>query len=233
MRYAQPPSYDGAGRLRSFPAVSSATLNPMMGHVRYAYASQVDEDLTLCARYDLNVYSYFSDLTLGAEYVLGAPSDEKLEASSMSLREQRGVWTTSNAALSLREHAPRPESECDGPRALPPSARHALPSDARQEAERPRAATHAAARPQDAVPTASAVAPLPPSQPSRPAAGSATPTLYGLLKVRMSASGLLALLWEGHWNHCLVSVGLQTQLTLRPTPSATSTLGAEIVYVEG
>ncbi|PKI83963.1 Mdm10p [Malassezia vespertilionis] len=31
------------------------------------------------------------------------------------------------------------------------------------------------------------------------------PSLQGLLKWRMSASGVLALLWEGHWHRCLVS----------------------------
>lgn len=52
-------------------------------------------------------------------------------------------------------------------------------------------------------------------------------TRMGLLKARLSASGLFSLLWEGYWRRCLVSVGLRTQL---PTPAG-STLGVEIMYL--
>ncbi|WFC96250.1 Mitochondrial distribution and morphology protein 10 [Malassezia brasiliensis] len=248
MRYAQPPIVDAQGRRVSYPAVSSVTLNPMMGHVRYAYTAQAEEDLTLCARYDLNVYSYLSDLTLGAEYCLGPPTDDDArpaELPTASLREQRGVWKPKRAPgaeLSLREDtlgwpAVRPAEVPPAPAPRPPDAE--APGGASVDGVRPDAVTPAAVpgaedeprlaaapaevRAASELPATPTVPPAPPAAPGPP---------YGLLKMRASASGLFALLWEGRWNQCLVSAGVQTQVSMHPTLSATSTLGCEIVYTE-
>ncbi|WFD03056.1 Mitochondrial distribution and morphology protein 10 [Malassezia obtusa] len=267
LRYALPPTLDAAGRVRTRPAVSSATLNPMMGHVRYAYAAQVEDDLTLCARYDLNVYSYLSDLTLGAEYCLGAPSDEeveRVEAPTTSLRERLGVWTPApDAALSLREEGPAARSErrdvpagevraasevhsavvpAAGPPASPATSSwsEASPPTAVAASAAPVVATEVPAGPTRApapegAPRASAEPVAPEiAAPVESAVSTYRPTspLHGLLKLRMSASGLFALLWEGRWNRCLVSVGLQTHVSMHPKLAAASTLGAEIVFVD-
>jgi distribution and morphology protein 10 len=39
-----------------------------MGHVSAAYAAKVSRDLSLCSRFDFNVYSYDSEWTMGAEW---------------------------------------------------------------------------------------------------------------------------------------------------------------------
>ena len=40
----------------------------MMGHISTAYAARVSRDLSLCSRFDFNVYSYESEWTMGAEW---------------------------------------------------------------------------------------------------------------------------------------------------------------------
>lgn len=42
----------------------------MMGHISGAYAARVSRDLSLCTRFDFNVYSYESEWTMGAEWWL-------------------------------------------------------------------------------------------------------------------------------------------------------------------
>ncbi|KAG5461195.1 MAG: hypothetical protein BJ554DRAFT_6646 [Olpidium bornovanus] len=44
------------------------TLNPMMGHMSTCYTSCVGRGISMCARFDYNMYSYESDLSLGAEW---------------------------------------------------------------------------------------------------------------------------------------------------------------------
>lgn len=50
------------------PTTITALFNPMMGHVSTAYAAKVSRDLSLCSRFDFNVYSYASEWTMGAEW---------------------------------------------------------------------------------------------------------------------------------------------------------------------
>lgn len=50
------------------PTTITALFNPMMGHVSTAYAAKVSRDLSLCSRFDFNVYSYDSEWTVGAEW---------------------------------------------------------------------------------------------------------------------------------------------------------------------
>lgn len=40
----------------------------MLGHISGAYAARVSRDLSLCSRYDFNVYSFESEWTMGAEW---------------------------------------------------------------------------------------------------------------------------------------------------------------------
>ncbi|CAG8446852.1 11973_t:CDS:2 [Funneliformis caledonium] len=62
-------------RYRSLPQFSlqspiSVTylINPIMGHMSAAFAAQVSDDLALCPRFEFNMYSYESDLMIGAEW---------------------------------------------------------------------------------------------------------------------------------------------------------------------
>ncbi|KDQ64687.1 hypothetical protein JAAARDRAFT_117525 [Jaapia argillacea MUCL 33604] len=50
------------------PTTITALFNPMMGHISGAYAARVSRDLSLCSRFDFNVYSYESEWTMGAEW---------------------------------------------------------------------------------------------------------------------------------------------------------------------
>ncbi|KAG0230778.1 Mitochondrial distribution and morphology protein 10 [Actinomortierella wolfii] len=52
------------------PMTITQTLNPIMGHVSSSYAAQVSPDLGLCSRFDFNLYSYDSELTVGLEWWL-------------------------------------------------------------------------------------------------------------------------------------------------------------------
>lgn len=50
------------------PTTITGLFNPMMGHLSAAYAARVSRDLSLCSRFDFNVYSYDSEWTMGAEW---------------------------------------------------------------------------------------------------------------------------------------------------------------------
>lgn len=52
------------------PTTITATLNPMMGHLSTAYAARMGKDIAACSRFDFNVYSYESELTVGGEFWL-------------------------------------------------------------------------------------------------------------------------------------------------------------------
>ncbi|KZW04042.1 mitochondrial distribution and morphology protein 10 [Exidia glandulosa HHB12029] len=53
------------------PTTLTAVFNPMMGHISGAYAARVSRDLSVCSRFDFNVYSYLSEWTMGAEWWIG------------------------------------------------------------------------------------------------------------------------------------------------------------------
>ncbi|KAG1753836.1 uncharacterized protein EDB91DRAFT_419653 [Suillus paluster] len=50
------------------PTTITALFNPMMGHIQAAYAARISRDLSMCSRFDFNVYSYDSEWTMGAEW---------------------------------------------------------------------------------------------------------------------------------------------------------------------
>jgi len=50
------------------PTSITALFNPMLGHMSGAYAARVTRDLSLCSRFDFNVYSYESEWTMGMEW---------------------------------------------------------------------------------------------------------------------------------------------------------------------
>ena len=53
------------------PTTLTAVFNPLMGHISGAYATRVSRDLSVCSRFDFNVYSYLSEWTMGAEWWIG------------------------------------------------------------------------------------------------------------------------------------------------------------------
>ncbi|KAI0347332.1 mitochondrial distribution and morphology protein 10 [Trametopsis cervina] len=50
------------------PTTITAIYNPIVGHISSAYAARVSRDLSLCSRFDFNVYSYESEWSMGAEW---------------------------------------------------------------------------------------------------------------------------------------------------------------------
>lgn len=61
LRFTTLPVHSG------FPYTMTLTLNPLMGNLSSAYAVQAGPNLSLCSRFDFNVYSYESDVELGLE----------------------------------------------------------------------------------------------------------------------------------------------------------------------
>ena len=61
LRFTTLPSYSG------FPYTMTATLNPLMGNLSSTYTVKAGRALTLCSRFDFNVYSYESELQVGLE----------------------------------------------------------------------------------------------------------------------------------------------------------------------
>ncbi|WFC99532.1 Mitochondrial distribution and morphology protein 10 [Malassezia yamatoensis] len=200
--------------------------------------TQVDDDLSLCARYDMNVYSYLSDLTIGAEYRLSAFPDE--DPKAVPSAESHGARSTlpkpaaHDLSLSLREetypfHPSVPDLHLHPE---PPKAAPILPDASSADANLKSIAEDVHQRELMQSPSLDTK-----THKKQAEHGSATTSpkedgLFGLLKVRASASGILALLWEGHWSRCLVSVGIRTHILPQPMLRASTTLGAEFVYVE-
>lgn len=88
------------------PTTITGLFNPMMGHLSAAYAARVSRDLSLCSRFDFNVYSYDSEWTMGAEWWMRrslpqSPSHgERTRASS--LPAERWDQQPSTMATDLR-----------------------------------------------------------------------------------------------------------------------------------
>lgn len=241
------------GGPKSAPAVASLTLNPIMGYVRTAYTARIDDDLLLCTRFDLNVFSFESDLALGAEYNLRRTPDEDTYETASSLRERVGVWTMPGASLnvSLRDREsssltlPAPtldasahieQSEETPGESVPSkhasSTSAALPTLVSKPSPELRSGTsNLSSSPSSSRSLTSSTSPshtlLPALASVEPPATPATSLFLGLLKARISTSGIFSLLWEGHWRRCLVSVGLQSNLLSH----AVSNLGVEIKYL--
>ncbi|RIA84071.1 hypothetical protein C1645_784956 [Glomus cerebriforme] len=92
-------------RYRTLPQFSSQSplsvtylINPIMGHMSAAFAAQVSDDLALCPRFDFNMYSYESDLIIGAEWwqrerneIEGQSSDDAANKNISSQGEVNGI----------------------------------------------------------------------------------------------------------------------------------------------
>lgn len=61
MKFATLPFYHGS------PRTMTLTVNPLVGHLSSTYSMKVQGLTTVCSRLDFNIFSYESDLTLGAE----------------------------------------------------------------------------------------------------------------------------------------------------------------------
>ena len=60
-RFATLPQHDG------FPYTMTLTVNPLMGNLTSTYAVRAGKFLTLCSKFDFNVYSYESGFQVGME----------------------------------------------------------------------------------------------------------------------------------------------------------------------
>lgn len=76
----------------------------MMGHVSMAYVSTVKNGMDFACRYDLNLYSVESDLSIGVEYA--PPNREQVLKARWSLGEGlafllEGKWNRAIFSLGL------------------------------------------------------------------------------------------------------------------------------------
>jgi len=60
-RFATLPAHKGV------PLTATLTLNPLMGNLSTTYAVKAGKNLSLCSKFDFNVYSYESEVRLGCE----------------------------------------------------------------------------------------------------------------------------------------------------------------------
>ncbi|WFD33194.1 Mitochondrial distribution and morphology protein 10 [Malassezia cuniculi] len=103
-RYASKTGLFSRPDAAPLPAAATINVNPIMGHVRLAYAAMITKHLSLCTRYDINAYSYESDLAIGAEYLLHTMPENQHHGTAW-MREAEGVWAPVpvDDRLSLRE----------------------------------------------------------------------------------------------------------------------------------
>ena len=67
---------------------------------------------------------------------------------------------------------------------------------------------------------------VPPRPPTR-----GTDGILGVLKTRISASGVCSFLWEGRWRDFLVGIGLRAHFESSPQIRVHSNVGAEFMYI--
>lgn len=213
--------YDGQHQPSQPPTTITATLNPMMGHFSTAYAARMTKDIVACSRFDFNVYSYDSDLTLGAEYWLHSKAATINQASQEGTQEgdQPSISSTSLSS-SVISTSPlsvdrRLQARLDSGLSL--RDRQAVSSLTLQQKEEPRWSL----REESKDPSSLAVDLASEEEPMDEVAYSTstkqldphTASTFGVIKGRLSTSGNVALLWEGRLRNCLVSFGIKADLS--------------------
>ncbi|KAH7887897.1 hypothetical protein F5I97DRAFT_1806434 [Phlebopus sp. FC_14] len=78
------------------PTTITALFNPMMGHLSAAYAAKVTQDLSLCSRFDFNVYSYDSEWTVGAEWWMRRSLSQAQDINADKEALARKPWPASS-----------------------------------------------------------------------------------------------------------------------------------------
>lgn len=215
--------YDGQQQPSQPPTTITATLNPMMGHLSTAYAARMTNDIVACSRFDFNVYSYDSDLTLGAEYWLHykatlpnqvgqegtgkddlastrSPLSSPLATTTTPLPADRSLQARTNSKLSLRE-------------------RQAVSSFTLQK-EEPKWSLREESKDSMNLARDSNSDELSKEEEEETSAYTCTKLMepqtvntFGVIKGRLSTSGNVALLWEGRLRNCLVSFGIKADLS--------------------
>ena len=79
-RFATLPAHKGV------PLTATLTLNPLMGNLSTTYAVKAGKNLALCSKFDFNVYSYESDVTMGFELWKMKRKQEKKRERSMAAK---------------------------------------------------------------------------------------------------------------------------------------------------
>jgi distribution and morphology protein 10 len=199
------------------PTTITATLNPMMGHLSTAYAARMTRDIVACSRFDFNVYSYDSDLTLGAEYWIHS------KAASASSIQQDAEGKTDEAIKQNRiseapiVHAPDRQLQArvdpglslrDNTSAPSLIARRDEPKwSLRQDSDEDFTFNiDTTAFPKDAPPIQEQAS-------SSVKTNGDRGSVLGVIKGRLSTSGNVALLWESRLRNCLVSFGIKGDLS--------------------
>jgi distribution and morphology protein 10 len=95
------------------PTSITALFNPMLGHISGAYAARVTRNLSMCSRFDFNVYSYESEWTMGMEWWMRrSRSKPMLEQEKVPDIESEGP---SLSMISISQPAPsKPPNEIIG-----------------------------------------------------------------------------------------------------------------------
>lgn len=98
LRFTTLPNHNGT------PYTMTLTLNPLMGNLSSTYAVKAGQNLSLCSRFDFNVYSYESDVTIGLELWR---QKKALEETAWARRKLTSGWkqTTSTWRAGLLDDA--------------------------------------------------------------------------------------------------------------------------------
>lgn len=179
------------------PTILTATLNPLLGHLSMSYAARMAQDVAACSRFDFNVYSYDSELTVGLEYWMRTPQAGLARPPTEPLPSE---LAPTEVTLPF---APVSETATESRQAL------ALDSMAQDSGADHMVQDLASAR------NTHGVARLPDD-------------VLGLLKLRLSSTADMALLWESRLRNSLISAGFQGNLNNRARPIAS--VGVELMY---
>lgn len=68
-------------------SVNTLVVNPIMGHVSLSYSTSIQSFMTMTTRYDVNFYSFYSDISVGVEVC--PPEQDQLLQAKFSLTDVR------------------------------------------------------------------------------------------------------------------------------------------------
>ena len=102
LRFTTLPTHTG------FPYTMTVTLNPLMGALSSTYSVRAGKTLTLCSRFDFNVYSYDSGLDVGVELWRPkiTPDEDSVEWAQRRVRSSGWNLPSFGQAKDLKNGAP-------------------------------------------------------------------------------------------------------------------------------
>lgn len=81
------------------PLIFTLSLNPLFGHVSSTYSIKTNENLTFCTKYDFNLYSIQSNLSLGVELWKSSKTSHEASLTTQQMTDDWGHMSRNNTPM--------------------------------------------------------------------------------------------------------------------------------------